>query len=132
MIDEQYREIINTKFDSGYIQGNDIELIEAYKGFAKGRIRLQDKHLNSWKAVHGGCLFTLADTIGGIAGITCIGNAVTISGNINYLSPAMDTEYITAEATVIHSGRTTAVVDVIIKADDGRALTKSTLTFYKV
>lgn len=132
MIDPQYTDIINQKFDSGFIKANGIELLEATKGHAVGRIKVTDFHLNSWKAVHGGALFSLADTIGGIAGITCIGNAVTISANINYLSPGANTEYITADASVVHSGRTTAVVDVLLTSDDGRNVAKSTLTFYKV
>lgn len=132
MIDPKYSEIINQKFESGFIQANEIELLEAREGYAKGRIELKPIHLNSWKAVHGGCLFTLADTIGGIAAITCIGNAVTISGNMNYLSPGSNTEAIVAEANVIHAGKTTAVVDVMLSTLEGRNVAKSTLTFYKI
>jgi len=132
MIDSQYQAIINQKFDSGFIQANKIELLETKKGYAKGRIILEDVHLNSWKAAHGGCLFTLADTIGGIAAITCIGNVVTISGNMNYLTPGNNTSEIIAEANVVHAGRTTAVVDVLLTSLEGRSIAKSTLTYYKV
>lgn len=132
MIDTKYQEIIDKKFDSGFIQANKIEMLDAKKGYAEGRIKVDSFHLNSWKAVHGGALFTIADTVGGIAAITCIGNAVTISANINYLSPGINTEYITAKANVIHSGKTTAVVDVMLSADDGRDIAKATLTYYRV
>lgn len=131
-IDENLIEIIEDKLNSGFIKANGIEILEAKKGYVKGRIVINELHLNSWNAVHGGCIFSLADTIAGIAAISCMGNVVTLSGNINYIRPAINTAEIIGEAEVIHSGSSTAVVDVLLKSHEGKILSKSTLTFHKV
>ena len=116
----------------GFIKDVGIKLIDVNKGYAKGRIYIEEKHANPMGAVHGGALFALADTIGGTAALTYGSKVVTLNSNINYLNPAANTEYIEAEANVIRDGKTTAVYDVMIRSKEGVDVAKVTLTYYKV
>jgi len=116
----------------GFIKDVGIKLIEVNKGHATGRINIEDKHANPMGPVHGGVLFALADTIGGTAALTFGSKVVTLSSSINYLNPAVNTEYIEAEANVIRDGKTTAVYDVMIRTKEGIDVCKVTLTYYKI
>ena len=56
--------------DNPYMKMLDMEFLEIGKGYAKGRIKLQPKHLNPYGSVHGGCLYSLADSVSGTAAST--------------------------------------------------------------
>lgn len=116
----------------GFIKEVGMEIIQLKEGYAKGRIMLNEKHNNPMGTVHGGVIFSLADTVGGRAAMTYGSKVVTLSSTINYLNPAANTEYIEAEANVVRNGRTTAVYDVMIKTAEGVDVAKVTNTYYKV
>ncbi len=44
-----------------FIVNVGIELLEISPGYAKAKLEVEEKHLNSLKRVQGGVLFTLAD-----------------------------------------------------------------------
>ncbi len=116
----------------GFIKEVGMQFLEVSEGYCKGRIYISEKHLNPMGTVHGGVIFSLADTIGGRAAMTYGTPTVTLTSSINYLSPGKDTEYIEAEANVVRNGRTTSVVDVMIRSAEGVDIAKVTITFYKV
>lgn len=65
-----------------------IELLEASPGYAKAKLDIEEKHLNSLGIVQGGALFTLADLAAGAA-INAHGNAaVGINTNIYFVKAA--------------------------------------------
>lgn len=115
----------------GFINEMGMELLEIKECYARGRIIILEKHLNPMGTVHGGLLFGLCDTIGGIAAMTTGSNVVTLNSSICYLSPAANTEYIVAEATVVRDGRTTAIYDVYVRTAEGVDVAKTTITYYK-
>lgn len=116
----------------GFIKEMGIELTELSDGHGRGRVVLSEKHMNPMGTVHGGLIFALADTIGGRTAMASGSKVVTLASSVNYLNPGKDTEYIEAEATVIKDGRTTVVVDVMIRTAEGVDMAKITNTFYKV
>ena len=116
----------------GFIAKTGIELLEIEPGYAKGRIKLDDSCNNPMGYVHGGCLFTLADTVAGHGAIAYGKPVTTMSAEIHFLNPAKNTEYIEAEAKVIRNGGTTAIFDVMIRNDKNRDICKLTMTFYKI
>lgn len=116
----------------GFIKEVGMEITELKEGYAKGKIILSEKHNNPMGTVHGGVIFSLADTIGGRAAMTYGSKVVTLSSSINYLNPAMDTEYIEAEANVVRNGKTTAVYDVMIRTAEGVDVARVTNTYYKI
>ena len=99
-------------------------------GQAKGELYISQKHMNISNAVHGGCIFSLADTIGGSAASSYGDSVVTVSGNINYLTPAIGSKKIVAAANAIKKGKRITVCDVEISDEKGTILAKGTFTYY--
>ena len=116
----------------GFIAKTGISITDLKEGYSKGKIMLNESHNNPMDYVHGGCLFTLADTVGGHAAMSYGQRVTTLSAEIHYMNPAVDTAYVEAEANVIKNGRTISLVDVMVRDDKGKDCCKLTLTFYKV
>lgn len=116
----------------GFIAKTGVRITELKEGYAKGRIILDVSCNNPMDYVHGGCLFTLADTVGGHAAMSYGQAVTTLSAEIHYMNPVVDSEYIEAEACVIKNGKTISVVEVTIRDDKGTDNCRLTLTFYKV
>lgn len=116
--------------DNAYMQMLDMEFMEIGKGYAKGRIRLQPKHLNPYGSVHGGCLYSLADSVGGTAASTYGSPVSTITGTMNFIRPAMHTQYITCTAHEVRQGKSVSVYSIEIVDDDGVLLENGSFTFY--
>lgn len=118
--------------NNGFITNMGMKVTEVKEGFCRGRIYLEGKHLNPRGTVHGGLIFGLSDTIAGIAAMSYGSAVVTLNANICYLNPAVNTEYIEAEASVVRNGKTTAVYDVMIRTAEGVDVAKVTTTYYKI
>lgn len=114
----------------GFIPLVGIELTEASLGYCKGEVIIRDELYNPQGIVHGGCIFTLADTIGGSAALTHDKNIVTVDSNIQYLSPAVNTSKLFAEAKEIKYGSKIAVYDVKITNDQGDLIATSTMSYF--
>ena len=54
----------------------------------------------------------------------------TVSGNMNFLLPAQNTEYVYCEVKKLRLGRHLAVFDVKIKNDDNQVLDSGEFTFF--
>ena len=62
------KEEIKARVESnGFAKHIGIEILEADQGHAAGRIVLAPIHGNPIGSIHGGCIFTLVDTIAGTA-----------------------------------------------------------------
>jgi acyl-CoA thioesterase len=86
------------------------------------------------QVVHGGVIFTLADTAMSMALMSVLPpytRLSTIEAKINYLLPVLSGELI-AEAALVHRGRSTAVMEATIYNNDGeerRAIARVLGTF---
>ena len=80
--------------------------------------------------MHGGCLYSLADSVCGVAAATYGHYVTTLNGNINYMVAAKDTDYVICDAKVRRMGRTIGVVDYEITGDDGCLFCTGTMTYY--
>lgn len=108
-----------------------LEILERRPGYAKGMIEIKPWHLNVLGVVHGGVVFTLADTVSGTAAATGHEYGVpTVSGNINYLKAGRNTSKLIAEAQEIKNGYTFSVVDCKVFDDRENLLATTTMTFY--
>lgn len=74
-----------------------IELLDAGSGSARVRMKIGDRHRNSHGTVHGGAIFTLADTAFAIASNSHGVPAAAISAHITYMKAARSGT-LTAEA----------------------------------
>ena len=105
---------------------------EIREGYARVSLRVEEKHMNFVGSVHGGCLFSLADTVAGAASSSYGYYSTTVDGNIHYLSPAMNVKMLIAQAQVIKYGKRISVFEVTITDENGRLLAQGTYTYYNL
>jgi 1,4-dihydroxy-2-naphthoyl-CoA hydrolase len=98
-----------------------LELVEITEGSAVMRCAVQPHHLAPNGFLHAGAVITLADTA---AGYGCVGNFpenatgfTTIELKANFTGTLLEGVMV-AEATLVHSGRTTQVWDVEVCAEE--------------
>lgn len=94
---------------SQFLQSNDMRVTEVRHGFAKVEMIIDEQILNIHGFVHGGALFSLADTVAGAASFATGRDSVTLTGTINYIKPGRGGKLI-GIAQEISSGRTTGAV----------------------
>jgi acyl-CoA thioesterase len=107
-----------------------MKIDEAGPGFARGSITIDDLHRNGTGVVHGGVLFTLADTCMGAAlysslepGEIC----ATIEIKIGYFKPVFEGTLV-CNATVLNKGKSVASMEATIHNGDV-LVSKSSGTF---
>lgn len=113
----------------GFIKEVGVDF-EIHEGYAKGMLVLQPKHMNPIGSVHGGVLFTMADTVGGAAATSRGRYVTTVSGNMNYLRPAMNCKCIVGESREVKIGKNMCVYEVMITDDTGKEIALATMTYY--
>lgn len=104
-----------------------------------GEMPLGPQHLNPNGTVHGGALYTLADTVCGHTAIAWAMAATgrdadtlactTVTGSLNFLRPARGTK-LTCVAACRKMGKTLAVMDVSILDDQGTETSAGSFTYY--
>jgi acyl-CoA thioesterase len=65
-----------------------VELIDVSPGKARVRMKIGEQHMNSHRTVHGGAIFTLADTAFALASNSHGIPAAAINAHISYLTAA--------------------------------------------
>lgn len=113
----------------GFGQHNNIRITRIDGRRAEGEMPITPNSLNPRGHVHGGCLVSLADTVGGTAAHTGGGDWVTLSSTFNYLRPGTGSMlYCRAEPQKL--GRTVSVYGVVITDDQDRPVANGCFTFY--
>ena len=74
--------------DDAYARQAGIELIEVSPGKARVKMEVREQHMNSHRTVHGGAIFTLADTAFALASNSHGIPAAAINAHISYLTAA--------------------------------------------
>jgi 1,4-dihydroxy-2-naphthoyl-CoA hydrolase len=116
----------NTATQFGFV------LKDAGHGRVLMHMKVDERHLQVHRVVHGGVLAALADTAGGLATYMACprGTRVaTIEMKINYLE-AVEGGTVTAEAEVVRLGRHISVVDCDLRDDERRLVGKALMTFF--
>ena len=109
----------------------DMEVVDVKKGWAKIRIPFSDKLTNANGMVHGGAIFSAADSATGIAlhGLMDKGVQIaTLEMKINYIIPVPAGDII-AESRIIHKGTQTAIGDAEVRNDAGELVAKALCTY---
>lgn len=108
-----------------------LEVLQYEDGYCKTRLKIKPEFLNPIGGLHGGLLFTIADTTAGAAAIHLEAESTitTVNGNIQYMRPGLDLDYLYAEARLIKDGKRMAFVDVLLLTEDDTLLAKATFTF---
>lgn len=107
-------------------------IAEASDGYARGELKVRPEHLNPLGTVHGGCLYTLADSIGGTASATRGTITPTVSSDMHFLNAARDTDTLICEAREVKRGRTISVYAIEIRSDSGKLIADGTFTYFNV
>ena len=110
---EKFKEHVNAR--EGYMRLNGIEVTRLAPGFCEARAPMGPDKTNPHGMAHGGFLFTLCDSVAGIAASTGR-NVVGRSADIHYIHPG-DGKYLTARATVVHEGLHMALATVELYND---------------
>jgi len=108
-----------------------MELMEVKKGWARVRLPYDGKLTNALGLLHGGAIFSPADSAVGMALVGLIGRDESISTlemKINYLKPVKG-RAIMAEAKIVHKGTQTAIGDVDVKDDNDALIAKGLATY---
>lgn len=101
-----------------YARKAGIELVTVSPGFARVRMVIGDHHLNSHGSVHGGAIFTLADTAFALASNSHGVPAAAINAHISYLTAARSGT-LHAEAVEFARNPKLASYTVTVTGDDG-------------
>ena len=116
----------------GHAQDMNMQILEVGLGTAVGRMEIEDRMLNPYGALHGGVLFSLADTVGGTAALSRGFYIVTSTGTINYLRGTRRSRVITATAEEVKAGKTLSIYDVSMKDEHDRLVAKAVMTYYSL
>ena len=114
---------------TNFIKYNNIEIINNDKIEAK--VNITESTLNPLQIVHGGLIFSLADTV---MGLTCskLGRkSVTLDSSINFISPGVGA-YLVATCEIIKDGCKTCVLEAKIKNDTNKLVAIATGTFFYI
>lgn len=122
--------LLQTIHDDIYIKMLGIEIITISAGYAKSKMKVTPEICNPYNSVHGGCLFSMADITAGYAACSYGSYVSTVSGNMNYIKPAMNTQYIYCIGQVVRQGKQISVYNVELSDDWGNILETGSFTFF--
>lgn len=109
----------------------NIKVVSAEDGESEVKMIVNEKVLNPYKIVHGGAIFSLADTAAGAAAISFNEAYVTMDSYINFMQPGVGQE-LTAVGKTTYKGSDTCVVDVSIENDKEVLIAKAMFTMFKI
>jgi acyl-CoA thioesterase len=107
--------------NDAWAQESGIELIEVTTGRAKVRMTIEKRHLNGHETIHGGVIFTLADTAFALASNSHGIPAAAINVHISYVKSAT-AGTLSAEARESSLSPKIATYSVIVTNDNGEKI----------
>lgn len=122
--------LLNLVHQNPFMQDLKIEILEMERGYVKGKLFVTDKILNPYGSVHGGCLYSLADITAGLAACTYGVYSSTIDGSMDYILPAIGTEYIICEAKEIRQGTHVSQYEAQLYDDKEQLVDRARFSFY--
>ncbi len=126
-------EVTPQSFGIAHLLGMKIE--RSQDGVGQVRIQIDERLMHPQQMVHGGVIFTIADTAMSMALLSMLPPGTpfgTIEAKINYMLPA-NTGELLAEGTILHLGGSTAVIEATVYniiAEQKRSIAKLLGTFY--
>ncbi|MBQ1922390.1 MAG: PaaI family thioesterase [Lachnospiraceae bacterium] len=106
---------------TGFARDVGITLTKLGPGCAEGTLMLTEKHKNPLNNAHGGVLYTLCDTISGVAGASYGGGGATVQSSVSFLRPAVS-GLLTCRASVRKDGKKLIWVDCAVTSEEGKEL----------
>ena len=103
-----------------------LELLEAREGYARVAMTVRAGMLNGYQTIHGGMVFSLADSAFAYACNSRNQASVAQQASIVFLSPAREGERLIAEAREESLVGRTGVYVISVKSEDGREVASFT------
>jgi acyl-CoA thioesterase len=132
MIATEYAELAERFDRAGYSRHMGMQLVELSRGSARVTMQLTGDHVNWQGFVHGGVIMSLADQAFGCATNTLDPIFVAVQFSISLMAAPAVGDTLTAEARVLHAGRTTGVAEMSVTDGRGRLVAKATGTVVAV
>lgn len=131
---EEAISLFQDSFKNTFTDYLGVELLKYEHGYCYTKLSIKPEFTNPIGGLHGGLLYTLADTTAGVAAVYLgSGNAVTtVNGDMQFLRPALHLDTIFAEAKVIKDGKRLVFLDVLILTEDGTVLAKGSFIFARI
>ena len=126
------------RINATFLRGNDfagavgVRVVHQSCGYCQAELEIRPEHMNPIGTVHGGCLFTLADTTSGIAAASVGGICTTVDGTIQFLNPAFQPKKLIAKASPVKIGRKIRNFEVKITDETGCLISSAQFTFYSL
>lgn len=124
---DSLKDFLNTK--DRFCSENGMKITTVADGYAEGEMIVEDHHLNGLNFVQGGAIFTLADFTCAAAMNSFGQQAVSLSASTSFIRPGLPPR-LTAKATLVNKGKTTAIFDVDVFSNDSKLLMHSTMTAF--
>lgn len=106
-----------------------MEVTEIRSGYASAQMPIHPNLLNPINSVHGGCLFTIADVVGGAAACSYGYNVTTLDSSFHYLRAGLNTRMLFAETKELKKGKRALVYDVSVYDQDRVLLAEGIFTY---
>ena len=108
-----------------------VEVLSADAALVRARVAWDPSRCTASGAMHGGVLLGLADSCGGLAAFLNLPEGstgtTTLESKTN-LFKAVRSGFATAEARILHRGRSTIVVDTEVRDEQGALVSRTTQT----
>ncbi len=121
----------SVEVENGFVGNNHFKILELKKQYCVMEAEITENSLNYVNIVHGGFIFGLADTAGGIAALTSGRKVVTVNANIDYFLPA-EGKKLKAVATCLKDGKRLAVYEVNIYDDKNDKVAHVGLSYFYI
>lgn len=106
-----------------------LEITEIGPGYARAKMPVRKEFRNPIGSVHGGCIFTIADAAGCSAASSYGYHITTISNNLNFLNPGINTNILYATTREIKRGKRILVYDVSVTDENDILLAEGIFSF---
>ena len=116
----------------GFTRKMGMEVKEVSEGYARVEMEIDEGCGNPIGSIHGGVIFALADTAGGVAATSRGSYVTTVGGSISYLNPAIGVKKLIAVTEEVKAGKNILVYDVMILDEQEKVISKAQMTYYNL
>ncbi|MEO6456525.1 MAG: hydroxyphenylacetyl-CoA thioesterase PaaI [Ginsengibacter sp.] len=111
-----------------FSQWMQIQIIEIKEGYSKLKIELREEMINGFNVIHGGIIFSLADSAFAFACNNRNNLSMALDVSISFNKASKPGDILIAEAKEIHNGRSTGlyIINVTNQSNEHVALFKGT------
>lgn len=117
-------------YENKYNSFIGFEIMELSSTYSKARIKCDSRLHNTYGSIHGGALLSFVDAMAGATASMSGYYATTVSANLNFLLPAVNTEYIYCECMKLKTGKHILVFDIRVTDDEGNLLDSGEFSFF--